>query len=155
MVYPILNKDILKKYSIHYEDKNSALLLFNPTSNGVMDENDYSKYLTGLVDRLQDNGITVYTKGHPRMGLNTILEKKCDVVIQDFIPSEFIDMSSFRFIIGLWSTSIANASKMYPGRVFSMLKCFPCKDYKLAQDYLKKQSNDTLLFPEKIDTIFK
>lgn len=151
---PFLNKETVKKYLVKYSEPNSVLLLFNKSCGQLMKDVDYKNSLEILLKELKEKGMIIYAKGHPREGCPRVIEQISDQIIPAYIPSEFVDITSFKFVIGLNSVSIAHIARDFDVKTFSMLYCFPCQETQFIYEYLVEQSDSKLIFPNSIKEIF-
>ena len=108
-----------------------------------------------IIKALQKKGFELFIKGHPRLGGTKGIESLCNFSIPKNIPSEFIDTSQFKKIIGIESFSLvyqANSSDL----VFSIIELlsFHNLDDKIKFiNYLNINSNNKINFPKNISEL--
>ena len=123
---------------------------------------NYKQTMTMLVNTMTNENITVYIKEHPNVEnqLNwvegTYLKK-----LPYYIPAEFIDISGFSAVIGLYSTALANFSKRETIPVYSWMDLFEYKpkesDSSLGYDewkqFILEESDHKIKFISSLDFI--
>lgn len=106
-----------------------------------------------ILDKLEDLGYTILIKKHPNFPMSCDFLRKFDKA--DETPSELIDLSSSKCVIGLNSAAIVNNNS--PLKI-SLLYLFNCEENEayVAKifDYLNKlDKKSELKFPKSIDEL--
>ena len=137
--------------------KPAVLFLVNPRYDGCCyDYDDFVKTIRSISERLKSKGVTIYIKGHPRMGLPKELEGFYDERIENYVISELIDYSNFSLIIGCESTAIAHAALIKENGVVSilpMLKVVNKVSYEMILKHICSQSDNKVVLATNEDDI--
>lgn len=135
----------------------AVLYLVNPKYDGCCyDFDDYVQKIKSISDGLRSKGVTIYIKGHPRMGLPKELDGVYDERIEDFVISELIDYSKFRLVVGCESTAIAHAALQKTNGVVSildMLKPANKENFERVRSHICNQSENKVLLVNNIEEI--
>lgn len=139
------------KYKIAKNDNNKKNLLFFE-SNGQIDKSfkNYEKDVKSIMNRLIAK-YNIYIKPHPRLGYSKIIEQYNINIIDDYIPSELVNMDAFDMVVGIDSTSIAT-SQHY--NKYSLINLFEFSDKKRQNyliNYLNRLSDGKLLYIDNVD----
>lgn len=105
------------------DGKYNILFLVDPWGyEGLMIDNKENLEVIQIIKKLQSLGANVIVKGHPRMGLNQKVRDVADLVIPEYIPSQFINVENFDLIIGIETTGLLHYIDYYNIPVFSIVK---------------------------------
>lgn len=132
-----------------------SILLFETQVTTSKIFSDYHNEMEIIIKALQKKGYELFIKGHPRLGVTKGIESLCNFSIPKNIPSEFIDTTKFKKIIGIESFSLvyhANFSDL----VFSIIELlsFHNLDDKIKFiNYLNINSNNKINFPKNISEL--
>ena len=104
---------VFSRYKIvcNVQPEQYAVFFTEPYRNQYQTEEDYDRVNQLVIDKIHAMGLKVAVKGHPRIGCHHLAEKMCDYIIPEYIPSEFLDVTCFKFAIGFVSTSLCSASE--------------------------------------------
>jgi hypothetical protein len=162
---PEIDDDIFIKYAIHVNNVNkskiSVIFFISPIENDLYDSEDYSILILKIFEFLNDKGIDIYVKGHPRCGyplfINSEIVSTYNLSFVDsFIPGEFIDMSSFSLCLGFDSTILSILSKksiINTLCLIDLVKISNFNSYYFLKDYMLKFSGGKLLFIQDLNEI--
>jgi hypothetical protein len=114
--YPILDNAICKKYAyrIYPNAKDQTVLFFSQPNRekNVIDDNEHDSLNIQIISKLKDSGYKIYAKGHPRIGICNSISRLIDEEIPQFIPSELIDITMFKFCIGFVTIAMSSSAKL-------------------------------------------
>jgi hypothetical protein len=112
----VLDSHICKKYAykINTSKYKKAVMLFSQPNRekSLLSDDEHDKLHILVVLKLKELGYTVFTKGHPRMGICQCLKNIVDEEIPQVIPSELIDLYMFKFCIGFVSFALSSSAKL-------------------------------------------
>lgn len=107
---------------LDFNDENHGLM---PNSNRYFD--DFYHFFTRL-------GYHIVVKGHPRVGLSNFITNYDCSILEESVPSEFIDISNFQYIFSVCSASLIS----FPQEIsFSLIGYFEVMNEEYYKDYLK------------------
>ena len=116
-----------------------VIFFTEPYRNKFHTQQDYDNLNRLIIEELHKLGFKVSVKGHPRIGCHPLAQEMCDYVISNYIPSEFLDVSNFKFAIGFVSTSLCSASEQIKAyTVLPMCKVVDEKQYNYWIDYVQR-----------------
>jgi hypothetical protein len=130
----ILDKSIFIRYrynNIIFDKYDKKVILFTePYRNKYQTKDNYDTMNISMVKELKERGYFVCMKGHPRIGSHPLLKDMIDIEIPDFIPSQFLDLNDFNFVIGFTSSALCDS----PVDSYSVLEMceitdIQCKEY--------------------------
>lgn len=151
-----VNHTLLEPYLLKFNNLNlnSILLIESKIEFGSIFI-DYKTEMSNLFSYLKKKGFKIYIKGHPRLGLTKELEKMSDYIIPNQIPSELLDIKKFSKIIGVDSYSLAYLSKIRHSvySVINILSVSNKNEKNRIQNYLATNSDNKIIFPNKIDEL--
>jgi len=139
------------KYKIAKNDNNKKNLLFFE-SNGQLDKSfkNYEEDVKFIMDKLIAK-YNIYIKPHPRLGYSNILVQYNINLIDEYIPSELVNMDAFDMVLGIDSTSIATSQHH---NKYSLINLFEFSDEKRQVyliNYLNKLSDDKLPYIDNVN----
>lgn len=111
--YPIMEIDNSKKnididvsylYNKGLQAK-SILFLLSPEDISCMSDKSIVDLILFLKN-LKSKGLFLCLKGHPRLGTSKIIETYFDLILPNYVLSEFIDYQYIKAVIGLASTGL-------------------------------------------------
>lgn len=146
---PDINKDYL--YKVKGGDINKALLLIDPGEIKNL-ENSSKLFLISIIKNLKIKKISVFLKGHPRLGEPKIFKSIVNYIIPNNIPSEFINYNCFDFVFGLTSASLCYPAQKQLCNVYSLNNIVSYKDpflQKKLKDYINEYSGNKIIFDTK------
>lgn len=125
------------QYRIDSQSDKKKLLLFE--GNGALSSLyvDYEKTLRASIEKLSKK-YKIYIKPHPRMGYSDFLNDYDVIIVESYIPSEFIFLNHFDVILGIVTTAIATAKHH---NKHSLINLFEFTD-KSAKIKFKKHMDD-------------
>jgi hypothetical protein len=123
-------KYMLKPISL--KEKSVLFLDFNDKL-GNLPHADY--YFGVFYQFFTSLGYSIAVKGHPRLGLSDYISDYNCSILDASIPSEFIDISGFKFIFSVCSASLVSFPKDVS---FSLIGYFDVKNDTFYVDYLKR-----------------
>jgi len=148
--YPIRECKILINEIIYSNFKYNISPLFNNSVLFIISKNNYFEspqnyrnVLESIIKKIKSYGNKIIVKGHPRLGFPEIFIPYTDLVIPDFVPSEFIDTEKIKYVIGDSSTALAIIANRGNAKVFSVLNLYDFKDSiekKYVTNYLTSLS---------------
>lgn len=138
------------------EGKNCILFLSAP--DGQLYTNDsYINTVLMVLDELRSASYIIYIKAHPRVGIQNELTEIDANIIPEYIPSEFIDATSFTLCLGFESTSLASFA--YDGvKTYSLLPLLQImhkEQFNVIKEYLHKMSKCKIAFVSDLNFIRK
>lgn len=125
------------KYTVCQVDEKYVILFTEPYRMKYCSQEEYNIKNCQLIDVIHSAGYKVAVKGHPRIGCHKDAEKMADLIIPHYIPSEYIDLSSFEFAVGFTSTSLCDAANTIPTfSIMDICKSIDDETFKWFKDYL-------------------
>lgn len=113
--------DVASKYLFKPNTtKESVLLFLSPEEFKSINEEGQEKVIH-LIEELKKL-YSVYLKGHPRLGEPELLVSLVNEKIEKILPSECIDYSSFKFVVGLTSAALCYPAEKELSTVVSLLE---------------------------------
>jgi len=146
---PVPNKDYL--YNVQEGNSKKALFLIDPFELKNL-ENSSNFFLISLVENLKRKNISVFLKGHPRLGEPEIFKSIVNYIIPNHIPSEFLNYNCFDFVFGLTSASLCYPAQKQFCNVYSLTNIVNFKDPLLKnqlKDYINEYSGNKIIFDLK------
>lgn len=146
---------IIEKYQVNVCDSPNSVIFFTSINfNGLYEKEVFCKLNIEIINILHQKGYTVFLKDHPLESVDIPgFKELADEIVPAYIPGEFLDLSSFSFAIGLFSTALATAAEIIPS--YSVLNIGNVKDKKLCDfcnNYLKG-FNSPLVFLNSLEEI--
>jgi hypothetical protein len=148
------NDNVLRQYQyrINSQTNKKKLLLFE--GNGVLHSFyvDYEKTLRASIEKLSKK-YTIYIKPHPRRGYSDFLIDYDVIIVESYIPSEFIFLNNFDVILGIVTTAIATAKHH---NKYSLINVFEFNDKSVKTKFKKHMdeiSGGSLLYISDIGNI--
>lgn len=145
------------QYKLPLTNKKNILFLVDPW---VYDNKEIEmSCLTetvGFIKAMQDNGLTVLVKGHPRLGIQQAIAKAANFVIPEYIPSEFLCINGIYKIIGVDTSGIRYYIDHCDVPVYTIVKLYNAASkvsQKMIVDYLNNLTNGKILFAKSINDI--
>ena len=148
----MIKMDILKGKKILLAVEDSVLA-------GTINEAEFVKKMDRLMDVLDDSAFGDYViKPHPR--LNKLYGKMshCEDIIPPYVPFELVLNHSWKYIIGLDSTSLLSATRDTNAKVISLMDLIEYrneKDKKMFRNWLTKEPGRKILFPSDMAELKK
>ncbi len=134
-------------YKLNNVGSNTVLLLeSNLTSLGII--NNYLLKTIEVLKKLKSNKCQIFLKGHPRIGHSEEINSYIDVFIPSYIPAEFIDISSVKYVFGLLSLPLAIYANKHHN-VYSFIDDYDFISNEVKMDYknyLIANSNNKIKF---------
>lgn len=139
-----LNPEVYKKfvYKPIISTNNSILLIDDNLENyeGII---GYRERLLGILIDYKLKGFDIFIKPHPRTGVTAGLEELNGIILDRYIPLEFIDVTEFRFVIGIMSLSMANLTKMGYYNIYVLINEFTWQDKSKKESLIKLLRDNT------------
>ncbi len=143
-----------KKYSYKIEKNSNSFILFLDSSDS------YDKFIDNYIHDILTlfdflTNFNTYVKGHPRLGLSTIVRNYNFKKIDSSIPIEFIDFSKCKCVIGIESIALANIANQGV-KAISLLNYFDFKDSGNRNgwiNYLERYCTTTIHYPRSMKEI--
>lgn len=127
---------IINKYRITVTDTLNCVIFYtSPYFEKIYYKDDYEKLNKDIIDILHIKGYRIYVKSHPRFGDPEVLKGLADVILPSYIPGEFINLSTFNFAIGIFSTVLGTASEIIPS--YSVLNIGRVKNENIRDSAIK------------------
>ena len=156
--FPIIDysdTSIINKYRIKVTDAPNCVVFYtNEYYNRLYEDNDYDKMNIEIINILHQKGYKVLVKNHPMQGTPNFVNDLADEIIPSYIPGEYIELTSFNFAIGFFSTALATASEIIP--TYSVLNVWNVKNAKFRDEfiqYLKNFKNSNVIFLNTLEEI--
>lgn len=145
-----LDKNKLKHYIFNIEceinSKKNLLLIESKVAEGTF--KNYDKDLIDFMDKNIEK-YNIYVKPHPRLGYSKVLDSYNIKVIDDYIPAEFINISSFDIVVGVISVSIATLEHHNKVCLINFFDFFNEDDKFFYINYLNEKKSSNIRFLEK------
>jgi len=128
--------------------KGNVLFFISTDEEDLLTEKSIKK-LEDILLCIREKGFTLALKGHPRIGEPANLLHNFDKIIPSYIPSEFMDYSTFKYIIGFGSTALCFPAQHKYTTVISLLDIVEFSDKELQQrlkELIISFSDNTILF---------
>lgn len=152
----IMLKDVnYSNFNIFNADKYDVIY-FGHNAKGVRASQDVLKYELDKVFSLLNKFFTeskIASKYHPGRVNDTII--KVGVILEDYIPAQFLINKTTKLFISIFSTSLTHVEK---GTVVSLLDLISVRDQELKRslkERLIKASKEKILFPKSLDELEK
>ncbi len=145
---------IIHRYKLRVANGTNCVIFYtSPFLDKLYNIEEYEKINKEIIEKLHDKGYVVYIKSHPRYSDPEIVKLLADEFIPSYIPGEFIDLSSFCFAIGLFSTVLATSSEIIP--TYSVIKVGKVKDVNMQESCIKYLSgiNSNINFINSLEEI--
>lgn len=130
---------------------NSNLLFFlSPDEYNRLSEKGKVS-LNKLLQNLKEIGHVLVIKGHPRLGVPEEILNKFNHTLPAYIPSEFIDYTEYKKVIGISSASLCYPASELNIDVISLIDYLDFNDnikIKGYKSYITQYSNNTILFAD-------
>jgi hypothetical protein len=154
----IVDESLYEKYYIKLpNDYENAVIFFSePFQDCFQTKQEYDDLNIKIVHQLKEMKYSVVVKGHPRKGVHLDVEKIVDHIIPGYIPSEFIDLKSFRFAVNFFSTALCSASFIIPA--YSLIGMYEIRDldtYNYWKEYIGESSNNQVKIIESFEELPK
>lgn len=150
------DRTVIEKYKhiVCQVDEKYVILFTEPYRMKYCSQEEYDLKNCQLIDIIHKAGYKVAVKGHPRIGCHRDAEKMADLIIPKYIPSEYIDLSSFAFAIGFTSTSLCDAANTIPTfTIMDMCKSIDDEIFKWFKDYILR-NGPKVIFVRNYSEIF-
>ena len=142
----ILEPDIYKKYSYKVENtKMKSVLMLEMDYKKVNIFSNYKEITIKIIKILKKRGLKIFLKPHPRLGYSEFLNDYNIAIIDGSIPAEFIDETSFDYILGISSSALAYFANRKKVKVISMMYVYQYNDEntkKRAFEYIRDISSN-------------
>lgn len=162
IIYPVINLPLIRKYYYVYKSPSfssyNVLLLFSECNQLLFDQQIYNTTILDffLFLRQKYSMLNYVLKPHPRLGVPKFMTSVVDDIIPEYIPSEFIDPSSFCFCIGVDSTALGHFALHSEILSYSIIDLIKCKNNEMLDSfkrYLIEQSQGHIKFAKSLDDI--
>lgn len=140
------------------ELKNKIVFLLSSDELNMITENALLKLKEIIFFLKNEGGYKLYLKGHPRLGNPEIFEDYFDEHIPNYVPTEFLSYSEFKFAIGLISSGLVYPSLLKDYKVYSVVDLLEFnnnKDKGFFSDFLKEHSENNVIFVKKIKDVIE
>jgi len=147
------DKDSLKGYLYKVKKvKEKSILFFesNLQNNNII--KDYEKALLHIMGKLNEQGYSIYIKGHPRLGHTKMIESMVEQILPQEIPAELIDVSLFNYIVGIQSFSLVYFSKL-SNNVYSLINLLDFYDNSVKHNYINYLNENSKFNIKFVDSI--
>jgi len=146
---------IIKKYQIKVCDSSNSIIFFTSINfNGLYEKEVFCKLNIEIINILHQKGYKVFLKDHPLEPVDIPgFKELADEIVPAYIPGEFLNLSSFSFAIGLFSTALATSAEIIPS--YSVLNVGNVKNENLRDFYNNylKGFNSPLVFLSSLEEI--
>lgn len=143
------DKSVVQKYKIgttKTENKN-VIFFTEPYRNRFQTKENYDMMNVKIVEVLHKAGYKVWAKGHPCLGCHPDVLEICDNEVPSYIPSEYLDFTSFAFAIGFVSTALCSASEYIKSySVLLMCEIIDDREKKFWLKYLNEMYGSKVMF---------
>lgn len=146
--YEDVPSEEIDDYRVRLTVATRALLLFDSNDVQSADFKNYQSVLEPILDILVEQGYTLYLKPHPRLGYSAFLDEYPCEMLDDNVPLELMDVSSFALILGNATAALAGCDNA--ARVVSIMQLldFAREDFKReCSEYLSNLS-PSIEFPK-------
>lgn len=133
------------KYLFRFKEKSPHVVLMYDDSYAI-DEGYWINIFNDLLELILNQGFSIYIKPHPKSQIPTIFEKTNVHVIPKHIPSEFVDTSRSRCVIGVHGASLLG---MFNCPIISITKFFYPEFTDLHEHFQKQlKKNKNIIYPQ-------
>jgi hypothetical protein len=134
-----------------------AIFFLSDCDTTIFDYDSYINVVNQTIEHFKINNISIFIKGHPRLGLPIQLKLKDCIILPSYIPSEFIATNKIKYFIGVETYSLCFFAKNnYNSKSLSLINLIKANDlekYNFFINYLKMNSDNKILFPTNIATL--
>jgi len=146
-----VSQNIYEKYSYKNEidQQGTNALLFEADLTSYNFIKKYEVTMKNFVQILQNKGVDIHIKPHPRLGYSKFLDDLNLKSIPAYIPGEFISLAQYSAIFGIETVTIAKIAMHQGNAVYSILDLFDWNDASTREKYrmfLKEQSGGRVIF---------
>ena len=133
-----------------FESPSSRLSLIN-----------YRKTTISIINTAIKNDYKVYIKPHPSKGYSDFLDQMDVTIVPALIPAELLEISIFKYVLGINSLSIARLSMNSENKIFSLINIYKWKDFSEKEQNINNlniKSCDKIIFVNSLncfDKLFK
>lgn len=135
--------------------KNKIVFLLSPDELNMITK-DALLQLKEIIFFLKKEGYILCLKGHPRLGNPELFSDLFDEYIPNYVPTEFLYYTEFKFAIGLISSGLVYPSLLKQFKVYSVVNLLEFnneKDKRFFSNFLKEHSENNVIFVKKIKDI--
>lgn len=151
-----IDQNLYDRYSIQLtQDVNNAVIFFaEPFQDSFQTKEEYDFLNVEVVKHLKKLNYTVFVKGHPRKGIHPQAREMANNIVPNYIPSEFIDLSCFKFAVNFFSVALCSASFKIPA--YSLIGMYEIRDfdtYNYWKQYINETSNSQVIIISSFDEL--
>lgn len=152
----VQSKDISQyKYNIIPKNNHKKnILFFESNINEANYFVDYQRDLMNIVTRMKEY-CNIYIKPHPRLGHSRFLDKYSITIIEDYVPSELLNLEKFNMIFGVETTAIATSDFKDKYCLINLFEYNDLNRKRYIINYLNKLSVQNIAFLENLDDVLR
>ena len=127
-----VNDNIFSKYKYSFKVGFKTILFIDADLSNFKYINNYNKRIVEILKMLQNKGFKIHRKAHQRLGATSGIENYITYTIPDYILGEFVDVTQYEYVIGVFSNTLSNLAIHNDG-VIALAELFDFNDNSFLQ----------------------